>query len=194
MKPGESSTPQAKGGTAQMPLRRRGLWAALMVLVGLLLVMLVWLAARYEASQLQDHLEADALEAVSEIRIALNRNVQTFQALPGGGDASEPKWLAAANRVLLDRRELVRLEWRNRDLKIVNQLDSPYRSPVFLRFGRENSMAGLELACASARKGAGPIYSRSYFVSIEDGLGTEVMDLCVPGLESGRIAGYLVAT
>ena len=177
-----------------MPLRRRGLWAALMVLVGLLLVMLVWLAARYEASQLQDHLEADALEAVSEIRIALNRNVQTFQALPGGGDASEPKWLAAANRALLDRRELVRLEWRNRDLKIVNQLDSPYRSPVFLRFGRENSMAGLELACASARKGAGPIYSRSYFVSIEDGLGTEVMDLCVPGLESGRIAGYLVAT
>ena len=177
-----------------MPLRRRGLWAALMVLVGLLLVMLVWLAARYEASQLQDRLEADAVEAVSEIRIALNRNVQTFQALPGGSDASEPNWLAAANRVLLDRRELVRLEWRTRDLKTVGQLDSPYRSPVFLRFGRENALTGLELACSSARKGAVAHYSRSYFVSTEDGLGVEVMDLCVPVFETGRLMGYLVAT
>ncbi len=186
-------TTQPKGSLAQLPLRRRGLWAALMVLVGLLLVMLVWLAARYEASQLQDRLEADALEAVSEIRIALNRNVQTFQALPGG-DVSDPKWLAAANRVLLDRRELIRLEWRHRDLKIVSQLDSPYRGPVFLRFGRENSLAGLEFACAGARKGTSPLYSRSYFVSIDDGIGMEVMDLCVPVLEAGRLAGYLVAT
>ena len=183
----------AEGGPALVPLRRRGLWAALTVLVALLLVMLVWLASRYEASQLQDRLEADAAEAVSEIRIALNRNVQTFQAFPGG-DAEPPKWLTAANLVLLDRREIVRLEWRNRDLKTVFQMDSPYRSAVFQRFGRENSLAGLELACAGARKGTSPIYSKSYFVSIEDGLGTEVMDLCVPVLESGRLAGYLVAT
>ncbi len=194
MKPGAPTVSRVTGGAPPMPLRRRGLWAALIVLVGLLLVMVVWLAARYEASQLQDRLEADALEAVSEIRIALNRNLQTFQALPGVADSTDPKWLAAADMILRDRRELVRLEWRNRDLKIISPLDSPYRSPIFLRFGRENSLSGLELACASARKGGGPIYSRSYFVSIEDGLGTEVMDLCVPALEAGRITGYLVAT
>jgi two-component system sensor histidine kinase DctS len=102
--------------------------------------------------------------------------------------------MAAASLVLRDRRELLRLEWRNRDLKTISQLDSPYRSPVFLRFGRENSLAGLELACAGARKGTAPLYSRSYFVSIEDGLGTEVMDLCVPAFDAGRLSGYLVAT
>ena len=188
-----ASAAHLKSAAPPVFLRRRGLWAALLVLVGLLLVMLVWLAARYEASQLQDRLELDADEAVQEIRNALGRNAQTLLALPGAL-ASTANWATAADLILRDRRELVRLEWRSLDFKTASLAESPYRPPVFLRFGRESSLPGIEQACSSARKGAGPVYTRSYFVSLEDGLGTEVMDLCVPTVEAGRVTGYLVAT
>ena len=47
---------------------RRSLWAALMALVVAVLVTLVWLAGRYEISQLQAALERDTADAVSDIR------------------------------------------------------------------------------------------------------------------------------
>ena len=43
-------------------LRRRSLWAALVALVIAVLVTLVWLAGRYEASQVQAELEAIKLK------------------------------------------------------------------------------------------------------------------------------------
>ena len=59
--------------------RRRALWSALTLLVVALLVTLVWLAGRYEASQVQSRLERDAAEAVGDIRAAFTRTVQSLQ-------------------------------------------------------------------------------------------------------------------
>ena len=64
--------------------RRWSLWTLLVVLVVSMLVTLVWLAGRYEASQVQSRLERDAADAGSDIRSALSRNVQSLQALQAG--------------------------------------------------------------------------------------------------------------
>ena len=61
--------------------RRWLLWGLLVALIVALLAMLMWLAARYETSQVQGRLERDASEAVSDIRSGLLRNVQALQAL-----------------------------------------------------------------------------------------------------------------
>ncbi len=51
--------------------RRRALWSALAGLVFALLGTLVWLAGRYEASQVQSRLERDAADAVADREIPL---------------------------------------------------------------------------------------------------------------------------
>jgi two-component system, LuxR family, sensor histidine kinase DctS len=50
------------------------------------------------------------------------------------------------------------------------------------------------LACANARRLSGPGYATSYFVPQFDGLGLEVMELCLPQVTAGQVTGYLVAT
>ena len=57
---------------------RSVLWAALLALVATLLVTLVWLAGRYESSQIQSRLERDAAETVTDIRTGFTRNIQSF--------------------------------------------------------------------------------------------------------------------
>ena len=68
---------------------RWALWALLIALVAALLVTLVWLAGRYEASQVQSKLERDTADAVGDIRSAFTRNVQSLQALQSGEPARE---------------------------------------------------------------------------------------------------------
>lgn len=176
------------------PSDRRGyLWLALVLLVGGLLAMLVWLAGRYEISQTQQKLERDAADAVSDIRSAMARNVQALQSLhvdnPTAGS-----WSVDAASMLREHREWVRLEWRDAALALVADVDSPYRPPVFERVGRDNVKAEVAQACATARRYSGPAYSTSYFVPLADGLGTEVMEMCMPLVSAGRLSGYVVAT
>ncbi len=172
---------------------RWALWIVLVLLVGSVLVTLVWLAGRYEASQVQDRLDRDNADAVSDIRAALLRNVQSLQALHAGGGATAT-WTAGASAQLFLHREWVRLEWRDPDFSLRAQADSPFRSPVFDRMGRDNAQSDLQLACAAARRLSGAAYSRSYFVPQYDGLGLEVMDMCLPITAAGRLLGYYVAT
>ena len=82
--------------------RRWSLWTALIALVVSMLVTMVWLAGRYEASQVQTRLERDAADAVSDVRVALNRNLQSLQAL----HASDPGLLAWE----VEAAELLRLQ------------------------------------------------------------------------------------
>ena len=80
-------------------MRRRSLWVMLVLLVVALLLTLVWLAGRYEVSQVQSVLERDASDAASDLRAALTRNVQSLQAL----HANEPtasSWAIEAMTVL----------------------------------------------------------------------------------------------
>ncbi len=173
--------------------RRRLLWLLLVVLVVALLAILVWLAGRYEASQVQDRLERDTADAVGDIRAALTRNVQSIQALQFN-DPVPGSWSQDAVGLLREHRELVRLEWRDAQLGVKAHADTPFRPPVFARLGRDNAQGEVVQACSTARRFSGPAYSSSYFVSLSDGLGMEVMDVCLPLVTTGRVAGYLVAT
>ena len=183
-----------------LPVRRRWLWLLLVGLVIALLGMLVWLAARFEASQVQDKLERDAQVAVGDIRSGLARNLQNLQALQFN-DPTPAVWHVEAMKLLSDNqggsRVLVRLEWRDATLLqsgIKAQTDSPFRAPVFVRLGRGYAQAEIEQVCANARKLNGPAYSNSYFVSMFEGIGMEVMEVCLPLVALGQLTGYLVAT
>jgi len=78
-------TPRLPTGLHFTPSDRRwSLWVLLVVLVTALLAMLVWLAGRYEISQVQAALERDTTDAVSDIRGALTHNVQGLQSLHAG--------------------------------------------------------------------------------------------------------------
>ncbi|HZY15574.1 MAG TPA: ATP-binding protein, partial [Ramlibacter sp.] len=52
----------------------------------------------------------------------------------------------------------------------------------------------VQQACASARRFNGPAYSASHFVPQANGLGLELLELCLPHAEAGRLVGFVVAT
>ncbi|WP_298930397.1 ATP-binding protein [uncultured Ramlibacter sp.] len=191
------TTPSAPGTPAQRRLSstplRWSLWTLLLALVASLLVTLVWLAGRYEASQVQSKLERDTGDALGDIRSALTRNVQTLQALQAG-TPTPASWSAEAQRLLREHREWIRLEWRDPQLATLAAADTPFRTPVFARLGRTNAQADVALACANARRISGSGYSASYFLPQSDGLGLEVMELCLPLVTAGQLQGYAVAT
>jgi two-component system, LuxR family, sensor histidine kinase DctS len=172
---------------------RWSLWALLVVLVAVMLVTLVWLAGRYETSEVQNRLERDTAEAVADIRAALMRNVQTLQALQSGAP-SRAAWTYEAQSLLRDQREWLRLEWRDAKLATIAFADTPYHTPVFERLGRAAVFSDVSLACANARRASGPAYSSSYFLPQADGMGMEVMELCMPLVTGGEHTGYVVAT
>ena len=176
-----------------MEARRWVLWGTLLLLVLLLLSALAWLALRYEKAQMQDQLERDTVDAVGDVRAAMQRNVQTLQALQP--EAQSPAvWVAPAEEVLRNHREWVRLEWRDPALLLRVGVDSVYRTPVFARLGRDNALADVEQACALARRTSAAAYAPSTFVSVQDGVGLEVMELCLPVYQGGRLSGFLVAS
>jgi len=187
------AVPLASGMRRLSNWRRWSLWMLLGVLVLVMLVTLVYLAARYEASVAQGNVERDAADALSDMRAALTRNVQELQALQSGQhDAAT--WRAEADALLRRHREWVRIEWRGPNLELLAELDTPFRGPVFERLGRANSLPEVQQACATARRLSSHAYARSHFVPQSDGLGLELMELCLPQVEIGRLRGFVVAT
>ncbi|MFT3812880.1 MAG: PAS domain S-box protein [Acidovorax sp.] len=173
--------------------RRWSLWTALVLLLAAMLVTLVWLAGRYEASQVQNRLERDAAEAVADVQAALARNLQNLRAL-NARDKTAQLWESEATDLLLAHRELVRIEWRDAALRTRAFAQSPYRPIAAWRIPRDDPHADAALACASARRLAGPAYAGSYFQPHGDGVGSELMELCLPLRVDGRVEGFIVAT
>ena len=173
--------------------RRWSLWILLVALLLLLLVILVWLAGRHESGLVQSRLEQSAADAVLDVRSALNRNLQSLQALQPGGPVPDA-WRLPATELLKGRHELMRLEWRSEALDVIEVIDTSYRNPVFAQFSRSPTKTDISLACNTARRLSGPAYSSSYFVPQADGLGMELLDMCLPVMAAGRLTGYLVAT
>ena len=173
--------------------RRWALWGLLVALLLGILSTLVWLAGRYEAGLVQSRLEEDAVQMATDIRTGLTRNVQSLQALQANSPSPEA-WRLPAAELLRAHREIVRVEWRDLALAILSIAETPYRSSVVERLGRDRAQADIGFACAAARRFSGPAYSTSYFLPQSDGLGLEVMDMCLPVLVGGRLAGYLVAS
>ena len=178
---------------AAVEARRWVLWGVLLLLVAVLLTALAWLALRYEKAQMQDQLERDTVDAVGDVRAAMQRNVQTLQALQPD-EQSPAAWVPPTEEVLRNHREWVRLEWRDPALQLRVGVDSVYRTPVFARLGRDNALADIEQACALARRTSAAAYAPSTFVSVQDGVGLEVMELCLPVYQGGRLSGFLVAS
>ena len=173
--------------------QRRTLWTFMVVLVVAMLAILVWLAGRYEASQLQNRVERDALQAASDLRSGLTRGLQDLQSLQGLVDDRE-RWRTEAAALLREHREWVRLEWRDLELRPIAHLDSSYRTPLFDAMGRGLANVEIGVACTNARRSAAPQYSHSYFMPQGNGQGLQLMELCVPVAQAGQLRAYLVAT
>ncbi len=173
--------------------RRWGLWATLVLLVLALLVVLVFLAREYEEARDQQALDQEAAAVVSDIRNAFLRNVQTLQSLNSVSPTAD-SWNAPAAELLSQHRELVRLEWRDTAQRLITHRDTPYLSDVFGYLDRTRALADVKLACDNAQRLSGPAYSASYFWPMRDGLGMELMEMCLPVVRSGVANGYLVAT
>ena len=152
--------------------RRRTLWSLLVLLVVALLVILVWLAGRYEAAQVQSRVEHDAAQAVADIRAALARNVQGLQALHFSEPMPDSGRIDAA-AFLREHRELMHLEWRDDAMRVLSHADTPYQAPIFARMGRSNVQSEVVSACATARRFNGPAYASSYFVPMPSAKGTK---------------------
>ena len=185
------STSREDTGAPDTP--RRVLWAVLIPLVAALLATLVWLAGRQEAIQVQGELDRDTAAAADDIRAGLVRRAQSLQALQAM-HSTPAAWTAQAALLLRDHRELLRIEWRRDTLETVVLADSPHRPPVFQWLTRARTQADVQLACAQARRQGQPAYSPSYYLPQDDGLGLEVMELCVPSISGGAVTSYVVAT
>ncbi|WP_298833685.1 ATP-binding protein [uncultured Piscinibacter sp.] len=173
--------------------RRVALWGALVVLLVVAQSLLVFLTANYERVRAQDQVEAAATAAAADVRQALSRQQQSLQALQWN-DPSAGQWRADAASLLHARRELMRVERRDNGMHIVDAVDSPYQGPLFNRISREAIELEAQLACANAQRLAAPAFSRSYFVPLAEGLGLEVMDLCLPLQRAGRADGVVIST
>lgn len=185
--------PGLKQGRPHSPLHRRTLWSVLVLLVLALLAMLVWLAGVYETAQVQARLERDTAQVAADVRSAFTRNVQTLQALQYSNPTPD-SWAIESASVLREHRELARVEWRDGAMQTRSFVDTPFRPPLFEHMGRDNAQSDVVLACNTAHRFSGPVYTRSYFVAFSDGLGVQLMDLCLPLQSGGKSAGYLVAT
>ena len=172
---------------------RRSLWAALITLVLAVLATLVWLAGRYEASQVQAELERDTADAVGDLRSSLSRQIQALQALQSG-HLAPASWQPPALDLLRDNRDWLRVEWRDKAWQLKAFADSPLRAPAFERIARSEVLNEASQACQRAKRLNGPAYSSTYFLPQNDGLGIEVMELCLPVTQNGEWLGYTVVT
>ena len=172
---------------------RRSLWAALIGLVLAVLATLVWLAGRYEISQVQSELERDTADAVSDVRTSLSRDVQSLQGLQTQ-HTSVKTWQPEALRLLRENRDWLRIEWRDRQMDLTAFVDSPLRPPIFERTTRNEVINETLQSCQRARRFNGPAYSGTYYLPQPDGLGMEVMELCLPMTHEGTLTGYAVVT
>jgi len=172
---------------------RRSLWAALIALVLAVLVTLVWLAGRYEASQVQAELERDATDAVNDLRGGFSRHVQSLQALQAAHLTTD-SWQLEASTLLRNNRDWVRIEWRDKNNHLQSFADSPFRTPAFERIGRAEVVNEALQTCQRAKRFNGPAYSSTYFLPQINGLGFEVMELCLPMTQIGELVGYTVVT
>jgi two-component system sensor histidine kinase DctS len=173
--------------------RRIALWGLLVVLLVVAQSLLVYLTARYEAVRGQEQVDAAAAGAAADIRQALARHLQSLQALLWNGPPPA-QWRSDAAALLHQRRELLRLERRDAALRIVDAVDSPFQAPLFTLIARADIDVEGQVACATAQRLAAPTFSRSYFVPVADGLGMEVMDLCLPLQRTGQSDGFMTAT
>jgi two-component system, LuxR family, sensor histidine kinase DctS len=169
------------------------LWGTLVALLVIAQSLLVGLTVSYEESRAQDRADAVAAAAAGELRRQVQRSLQSAQSLTWN-DPPLVQWQFDAQDMLRQRREFLRMEMRDTQLKLLGAIDGPFRAPVFSTLARSELEIEMLAVCATARRVSTPQFSRSYFVPQAGGLGLEVVDLCLPLDRAGRPSGYMVAT
>ena len=173
--------------------RRWSLWSALVLLVAGTLVTQVWLAGRYEISEVQQRLDREAQDAVSDIRSLFNDNVNRLRSMPRY-DSDVMAWQSAAATILRNQRDLAHIEWRNPQLQIEASEESPYLNLQWSAIDRTGMNTESHTACLRARNTGAASYAGSYFLSQGNGTGLELLELCVPVLTGDHLHGFAVAT
>ena len=169
------------------------LWAAL---VGLLLVaqtLLVALTLRYEETRAQERSDEVAAAALGEVRRRTQTVLQGLQGLQARS-ADPQAWRLEAQALMQGQREIGRIERRDLATHIVEAAESPLRVPLFGHWPRAEMDLDTEVACDAARRVMSPVFSRSQFVPMAGGTGTEVIDACTPVQQAGRLVGFTVAS
>ena len=151
MNPAQSPPHDTRTGQA----RRWRLWVLLCLLVALMLGALVFLAREYEAARSLEALEQDAATLGSDIRSSLVRNVQTLQSLHSVAPTAD-SWTGPAAELLVQHRELVRLEWRDHNLQLLALRTSPYQPNLFHFLPREQALPEVRQACDVASRTSAP--------------------------------------
>jgi len=182
-----------KSATRSFTDRRFSLWIALVGLVVALLVTLVWLAGRYEASQYQAELERDTADAVTDIRSGFSRHIVSLQSLQVKSLPSK-LWQAEVPLLLSQHKAWLRVERRDLQGLILDAAVSPFKPTLFDDQTRMNEQAEIVQTCLRSKRLNGPAYSRSYFVPQANGIGLEVMEMCLPIMVQGRALGFTLLT
>ncbi len=173
--------------------RRWSLWSALVLLVAATLVTQVWLAGRYEVSEVQQRLDREAADAVGDIRTAFNKNINQLRSMPRY-DNDAMAWQSAAADMLRNHRDLAHIEWRNPQLQIEASEESPFLNLQWSSIDRTGMNTESNTACMRAQRSGAASYAGSYFLSQGNGTGLELLELCVPVLTGDRLHGFAVAT
>ena len=182
-----------KSATRSFTDRRFSLWLVLVGLVVALLVTLVWLAGRYEASQYQAELDRDTADAVTDIRNGFSRHIVSLQTLQVKSLPSK-LWQAEVPLLLSQNRAWLRVERRDLQGLILDASVSPFKPTLFDDQTRMNEQAEIVQTCLRSKRLNGPAYSRSYFVPQANGIGLEVMEMCLPILVQGGAVGFTLLT
>jgi two-component system, LuxR family, sensor histidine kinase DctS len=161
-------------------------WAVLVLLVLVLQAALVALVINYEATRLQDSAEKAARSVAAQLTQTLNRSVRALQLLPTDADG----WRAQVAAPLTSSTGLLRIERRDAAFALTDALDHPQSPKLFATINRQAQLGVTQAACAASRNSSAPIFSRSYFTPLPQGLGVEVIDLCIAAADGS----YVVAT
>jgi two-component system, LuxR family, sensor histidine kinase DctS len=165
--------------------RRAWPWVALLALLAVAQSALLALTLNYETDRVQEGVDRVAAEVAQRFRQQVTRDLLALQA-PGEPGALPVLWAEAP--------ALLRLEWRDGDRQVRAARDMPRATPLFSQVPRGQLQLEADIACVSALRQGSAQLSRSYFVPLPGGEGQEVVDLCVPQWQAGRLLGHRVAT
>lgn len=177
------------------PLRRLAksrplLWVVLLLLLLTLLGVLAYLARSYEDSSQQLELEQVTATMASDLRAGLGRQIQDLQSMMVL-NAQDPthRWM---EDFTARHREVFALEARDLAFRPLHTVTSPFHAEAAP--SREDALSNVRQACANAVRYGEAGYAPSHFWPMTQGIGHELMEMCLPVQFAQRQHGYLVVT
>lgn len=169
------------------------LMTSLLILLLVVEGLLIWLTLSYQNAREHERTERATVELVVELKRILQADQQKIQSI-NWHERTPAQWRQAAVEALRTPSSVLRIERRDASGRVVDVVDSPFTSPLFREVARERLEGDTLAACEASRVGGAAAYSRSYFVPMGGGDGSEVMDLCIEQKIGGVTRAYTVAS